>query len=330
MLLRIALVGSALLWLRNRRGRLRGKTAVVTGASRGLGLELARELVRRGAQVAICARDENALEQARIDLASRGGQVLARRCDVRNREEVHHFLRAVTERFGDIDVVINNAGLIQVGPASEMTLEDFEEAMRTHFFGPLYLTWSVLPRMRARRYGRIVNISSIGGKIPAPHLLPYVASKFALTGFSEGLSAELARDGVHVTTVIPGLMRTGSPPNAWFKGQHRREYAWFKLLDSLPLLSSSSPRAARKIVNALARGRKEVLLTPQAKVSSRLFALFPAIGTRLLGWVNRGLPRPGGIREQRARGWQSESAFSRSWMNALTKRAALRNAERPG
>src|SRR5204863_2590958 len=125
----------------------------------------------------------------------------------------------------------------------------------------VHTTLDVMPDMRARREGRIVNISSIGGKVSVPHLLPYSASKFALVGLSEGLRAELAKDGIVVTTVCPGLMRTGSPRNAQFKGQHRAEYAWFTLSDSMPFFSQSAERAARQILSACRHGEAEVVLS---------------------------------------------------------------------
>src|SRR5262249_17300153 len=163
-------------------------------------------------------------------------------CDVTNQDQVQAAVDAVLARWGRIDVLINNAGTISVGPAETMTAEDYEVAMRTHFWGPLYMTLAVLPGMRQRREGRIVNISSIGGKVSVPDLVPYNASKFALVGLSEGLQAELAKDGIVVTTVCPGLMRTGSPRNALFKGQHRAEYVWFSISDSLPILSMSAEK----------------------------------------------------------------------------------------
>ncbi|MGH9900873.1 MAG: SDR family NAD(P)-dependent oxidoreductase, partial [Pyrinomonadaceae bacterium] len=199
---------------------LRGKTVLITGGSRGLGLVLARELAREGANLAICARDPAELERARVDLINRGANAIAFPCDVTDRAQVKELVDVVRHRFGRIDVLVNNAGVIQVGPVEEMTLEDYEEAMRTHFWGPLHMILEVLPDMRRRGGGRIVNVSSIGGKIGVPHLTPYSASKFALVGLSEALRAELGKDGVVVTTVCPGLMRTGSPRNATFKGQH--------------------------------------------------------------------------------------------------------------
>src|ERR671933_1496025 len=280
---------------RQRDFDLQGKTALITGGSRGLGLALAREFAAEGARVVITARDEAELDRARQDLEGRGAQVLAVPADITDRAQVDELVRAAVARFGSVDVLVNNAGIVQVGPMETMTLEDYEQAMAIHFWAPLYATLAVLPGMRERRAGRIVNISSIGGIVSVPHLLPYNASKFALTGLSEGLRAELAKDGILVTTVCPGLMRTGSPRNALFKGQHRAEYAWFALGDSIPGSSISAERAARQIVSACRHGDAEVILSLPAKAATWFHGLFPGLTSDLLGLVNRGLPGPGGI-----------------------------------
>jgi short-subunit dehydrogenase len=307
---------------------LAGRTALVTGASRGFGLLLARELARRGAKLVICARNATDLERARQDLVERGADVAAIPCDVTDREQVSDLVREGEGRFGGIDVLVNNAGAISVGPMEVMTLEDYEEVMNIHFWGPLHTTLAVLPGMKARGHGRIVNIASIGGKVPAPHLLPYTASKFALVGFSEGLRAELKKDNVYVTTVCPGLIRTGSPGNAVFKGRHRAEYAWFTLGDSLPLTSMNAARGARRVVLACQRGEAEVILSLQANLAARFHGLFPGLSTELLSGVNALLPGPGGIGTRRAKGKGSESAITRSFLTAATRRAAEENNER--
>src|SRR5262249_775799 len=157
---------------------------------------------------------------------------LAVACDLTDRADIFKLVYTVRDELGPIDCVINNAGVITVGPMELMTPCDYEQAMLTHFWAPLYTTLAVLPEMRARRAGRIVNIPSIGGKLAVPHLLPYTASKFAEVGLSAGLRAELAQDGICVTTIVPGLMRTGSAINATFKGRHRDEYTWFALGDA--------------------------------------------------------------------------------------------------
>jgi NAD(P)-dependent dehydrogenase (short-subunit alcohol dehydrogenase family) len=325
------LVAAALvaLYARTHRGRpyaLRGRTVLITGGSRGLGLVLAREVARAGARVAICGRDQATLDRAREDLERRGAQVVAVSCDVTVRQDVEAMVQHVAERFGPIDVLINNAGTISVGPVETMGLEDFEQAMATNFWGPLHAIWAVLPQMRGRRDGRIVNITSVGGKISVPHLVPYSASKFALVGLSEGLRAELAKDGVQVITICPGLMRTGSPRHATFKGRHRAEYAWFSISDALPLLSMDADRAGRQIVEALTGGKAERVLSVPAKVGVLAHALVPAITARLLAGVNRLLPAydglGGGIRRK---GEASTSRLSPSVLTVLGDRAARRN-----
>ncbi|HEX3185113.1 MAG TPA: SDR family oxidoreductase [Pyrinomonadaceae bacterium] len=326
----IALGGFALgrlLWRKMKEYDLRDKTVLVTGGSRGLGLVLAREFAANDARVAICARDEQELEQASDDLQSRGADVLAVKCDVTNMTEVEAMMNRVRQRFGKVDVLVNNAGTIQVGPLEVMNREDFEKAMLAHFWGPLNTILAVLPEMRERGHGRIVNISSIGGKIAVPHLVPYSASKFALVGLSKGLYSELRKDGIVVTTVCPGLMRTGSPRNANFKGKHREEFAWFSISDSLPVTSIKAERAARQIVDACKQGRAELIITAPAKMAVKFDALFPELSAEMLALVNRFLPGPGGIGEQSAKGRDSRSSWSPSWLTRLTEEAAMNNNE---
>jgi NAD(P)-dependent dehydrogenase (short-subunit alcohol dehydrogenase family) len=306
---------------------LAGKVVVITGGSRGLGLVLAREFARAGSRVAICARDDQELINARSELKKLNAQVMAVRCDVTNNAEVKELITIVEDRFGPIDVLVNNAGVIQVGPIRVMTRDDYEEAMQIHYWGPLNTILNVLPSMRRRKQGRIVNISSIGGKISVPHLVPYSASKFALVGLSEGLRAELLDEGIYVTTVCPGLMRTGSPRNADFKGQHRAEYAWFSIADSLPLVSIEAERAARQIIDACRKGQAELVISLQAKLAVVFHGLFPGVTSDLLSVVDRLLPAPGGIGTRKMKGKDSASALSPSLLTILTERAAVRNNE---
>jgi NAD(P)-dependent dehydrogenase (short-subunit alcohol dehydrogenase family) len=220
-----AYLGSRALARSVRRIDLRGRVVLITGGSRGPGMVMAREFARHGARLALCARAPDELQQAVAELQGAGSDVISVPCDVTWRGEVELMVDSVREHFGRIDVLVNNAGVIGVGPIEEMTLADYEEATRTRFWGPLYMALAVLPLMRRQGWGRILNVTSIGGKVAVPHLLPYAASKFALVGFSEGLRAELAKVGIRVTAAVTGLMRTGSPRNATFKGHHRLEYA---------------------------------------------------------------------------------------------------------
>ncbi len=324
----LAAVATARAASRKRRWLdLRDKVAVVTGGSRGLGLVLARELVAEGAKVAICGRDESELARARAELEGAAADVLAITCDLTVRDQVDAMLAKVRERLGPVDVLINNAGTIQVGPMDEMTPDDYNDALRVHFWAPLFTTLGVLPDMRRRRLGRIVNIASVGGKISVPHLLPYSASKFALVGFSEGLRAALARDGVYVTTVCPGLMRTGSPRNAWFKGQHRQEFAWFSISDSLPLVTMAAARAARRILDACRHGDAELVMPFSTAAAVKLHALFPGLAADVLSLADSLLPDPGGIGTAMRRGAESESRWSPSVLTILSDRAAADNNE---
>ncbi|MDV3002406.1 MAG: 3-phenylpropionate-dihydrodiol/cinnamic acid-dihydrodiol dehydrogenase (plasmid) [Chroococcopsis gigantea SAG 12.99] len=314
-------------WWRENRYNFKDKTVLITGGSRGLGLVMARQLTQLGARLAICARNPAELEAAKSELEQSGAQVLAIPCDVTDSAQVQQLIETVNGTLGGIDVLINNAGIIQVGPYETMNLSDYETAMKVHFWGPLYTTLAVFPIMKKRKAGRIVNIASIGGKISVPHLLPYSASKFALVGLSEGMHAELARDGITVTTVCPGLMRTGSTENALFKGRHRAEYTWFSLSDSLPFISMSAEAAARQILAAARRGASEVTLSIPALIGIRFHGLFPGLTSDILKWINWLLPSPGGINDEQLPGKASHSPLSPSPLTALNNRAMRQNNE---
>jgi NAD(P)-dependent dehydrogenase (short-subunit alcohol dehydrogenase family) len=317
-------------WRARRAIEFSKKTVVIFGGSRGLGLVLARELALEGAHLVLVARDAKELEHARIDVERLGAPVRTYECDIRNRDEVSHTIERVVGDHGTVDVLINDAGIIQVGPLEHMTLEDFENAMATHFWGPLCAILAVLPHMRRDGARRIVNISSIGGRIAVPHLVPYSASKFALTGLSEGLHAELAREGIRVTTVSPGLMRTGSTYNAWFKGQHRREFTWFHLAGSIPGLSIDARRAARQILEACRHGDAQLTITPPARLAVLLNAACPETMARMMSLTNWLLPSAVAEGGDKARsGWQSVSQLTPSLVTTLADRASTENNELP-
>ena len=311
--------------LRTRRTiDLAGKVVVIMGGSRGLGLVLARTLVGQGAHVAICARDDGELARAREDLERLGGDVFTAPCDVTDRDDVLRFITSVEEDLGPIDVLVNNAGVIQVGPIELMAMDDFERALSINLRGPLHAMLAVLPAMRRRKAGRIVNITSIGGKLAMPHLAPYSTSKFALVGLSEAMRAELVKDGIYVTTVCPGLMRTGSPRRALFKGHHEAEYAWFATADSLAVTSISAENAAAQIVRAFVRGDAEVTISPQAKLAGLVHGIAPGLVQEVLGVVARFLPGPSSSRAT-VEGKDAESVAAPSVLTRKSDDAARRN-----
>jgi short-subunit dehydrogenase len=311
----------------SRRYDFRNRLVVITGGSRGLGLVLARQLADEGAALVLCARDDEELAVAGQELRERATFVATYTCDLSAPDEIGKLFAQVRRQIGSVDVLINNAGIINVGPLETMTINDYQQAMAVHFWAPLLCMEHVLPDMRRRGDGRIVNISSIGGQLGVPHLVPYCASKFALNGLSQAMRAELAKNGVYVTTVCPGLMRTGSPRNALFKSQHRAEYAWFSISGSLPLISMNADRAAAQILSACRYGRAKITLSLPAKLAVIANTLAPELTADLNSLAASLMPSRGGIGRVAVTGSESESNWSPSALTTLNERAAARNNE---
>lgn len=299
-----AAMGVALRW--SRRGMsLAGKVVFITGGSRGLGLALAREFARRGARVAIVARDKAELERAKEDLAKRGAEVWTGLCDLRDREQISAALREVVSYFGGLDVLVNNAGILTVGPLESMTDDDFNKALAVHFWAPYFAMNAAIPHLKGRD-SRIVNIVSIGGKLAIPHMTPYTASKFALAGLSHAYRTELRKSGIRVTTVFPGLMRTGSHLNALFKGKNREEFRWFSLGVASPASSMGATRAARQIVRACRLGQPQLIVSRQARLLALASVVFPNLTAHALALVNRSLPGMPELDHEMHTGWESQ------------------------
>jgi NAD(P)-dependent dehydrogenase (short-subunit alcohol dehydrogenase family) len=326
----LAFGAATAVWQRHtRRESFRNCVVLITGGSRGLGLELARLFAEEGAYIAIVSRDINELLAVKEELRDRGAaDVDAFQCDVTVREQAESAIVRMVSRWGRLDVLVNNAGVILSAPLERMKVEDFEQAMAVHFWGPLFLMLAATPHMRRQGGGRIVNIASIGGRIAVPHLLPYCASKFALVGLSDGMRAELARQRIAVTTVCPGLMRTGSHLNANFRGRHELEFALFSLLDAWPLTSINAERAAHRIVEATRHRRAQLTITPQARIAALLNNVTPETFATMMALANRVLPRSGGKNPfEDKSGWQSRPRWLPSILTRLVDRAALRNNE---
>jgi len=316
--------------IRTARYTLRDKVVAITGGSRGLGLVLARHICAQGGSVALIARDSEELARAKADLAPRGGAVLTVQCDLLDVAQIEAAVRQIIDRFGKVDILINNAGIIEVGPLEHMAREDFERAMQLHFWAPYELISRIVPEMRTWGGGRIVNISSIGGKVSVPHLAPYSVSKFALTGFSDAIRAELAGDNIHVTTVAPGMMRTGSHVNAKFKGKHDSEFAWFAASAGAPLLSMNADRAARKILAACRRGQPSLTLTFAARLQIVANALFPNLTGYAMQMANRFLPESSGAEGNQSRTGSEVRRLIPDWLTRAADKASARNNETKG
>jgi len=313
--------------IRTAQYTLRDKVALISGGSRGLGLVLARHICDQGGQVALLARHPEGLARAKADLTARGGNVFTVECDLLDRDQIQAAVRKVIDHFDRIDILINNAGMIEVGPLDHMGREDYDRAMRLHFWAPYELISQIVPEMRLWGGGRIVDISSIGGKVAVPHFAPYSASKFALTGFSDAIRTELARDNIHVTTVAPGLMRTGSHVNAKFKGNHNAEFAWFSASAGAPLISMDADRAARKIIAAFRRGQPSLTLTFVARGAIAGNAVFPNLTGYAMKIVNRFLPDVANESGEQSRAGFDLPRLTPQWMTRLADRATKENNE---
>ena len=214
--------------------------------------------------------------------------------DITDREGVQRVVDEISNGYGPIEMAIHVAGIIQVGPAADVALEHFDQALDIMAKGPINMAWSVLPSMRERRRGRIGVDASVGGVVSPPHLLPYSTAKFAALGFTGGLAAELVGTGVTATSIVPGLMRTGSHDQAAFTGDAAAEHNWFNVAASAPLISADSTRAARRLVDGVLAVKPLVTVAPLAWMAYRVRGLMPGTTTQAMGIANRFLPRATG------------------------------------
>lgn len=281
--LAVALTAGAIYALPGKRFNFRAKAVAITGGSRGLGFALARNLVRKGAKVALIARDKEELAGAKNQLGKENPGLIVIPCDVTEASELEKAVNEVLKAFGGIDVWINDEGSILVGPLRAMMQADFEALLGTQVHAIWSATQLLIPIFKKVGGGKIVNISSIGGKLAVPHLGPYSTAKFALAGLSSAMNAELASQNIQVTTVFPGLMRVGSAIQAVVKGEHEKEFAWFALGSITPLLSVSADSAARRILNAVARGDAQIVFP----VTMRLATILQTALPELTAWATR-------------------------------------------
>lgn len=305
----------------------RGQSAIITGGSRGLGLALARELVNENCNVTLLARDEEELKRAKKELDKLNrGEVHIVVCDVTDNIQLSRAIHEAADLYDGVDLLINNAGAIVVGPWESMTQQDFEAQMKIHLYATMNSIRVALPFLRQKTSGkRIVNICSMGGRVAVPHMLPYDTSKFALSGFSQGMATELYDEGISVTTVYPGMMRTGSPIQAVFKGEHEKEFAWFQSADVIPGFSTAAKDAAKEIIEAARERRFELMPFLPAKLRLGLATFFPELVAYTLVLLNRLMPS--GQSGEYKTGAQSREIFDRSILTKAFKSSA-RKAEK--
>jgi len=261
----------------SRKSRLisfRGKTAVITGASSGIGRLLARRFAREGARVALVARREAELRQLAGEIEQGGGQVLVLPCDVADRAQVFACAEQATRVFGNIDILVNNAGYGHHRRFLEWDLDDMERMLRVNFLGTLYWTKALLPQMVERRTGWLVFMASVAGKLGVPEESAYAASKFAMVGLAESLSIELEDAGVHVLTVCPGTIDT-----AFFDAE---------AIERMPPVAKrmiiQPERVVDAVIHALARGKHEITVP-------RMIAAGYVVRTLAPGFMRRNTKR---------------------------------------
>jgi len=278
---------------KRRRIELRGRVVVITGASSGLGRLIARHAASVGAKLVLAARSVGELTEAAAELRAAGAEdVLVAPTDVTKPEEVERLIAQTIAKYGQIDVLINNAGTVLVGPLDAMAAGDFDRVLAVNFWGGVHATLAALPHMRAAGFGRIANVVSVGGRAVVPHMAPYTASKYAFTGFTKAIRPELARHNILVTGVYPGPIRTGAHAHAWFKGDTAAEYAWFAAAETIPGLSTSADACAQAVLEGVCNGDPEVNVGPSTHLSIVMEGLFPDWAAELNTLVDQGMPAP--------------------------------------
>lgn len=259
----------------------KGVRVIITGASSGIGKALAVLLASRyQAKLVLNARSAKLLESTVKLVEAAGGEAIGVAGDIAEESLSQKLVSTCVEKFGGVDILVNNAGLAKPGKIDELTPEDWKFVFGVNFFGALYATYAVLPSFLSQGHGKIVNVSSVAGKVSFPGSVCYAASKFALTGMSEGMGAELAKKNIDVITVCPGWVRTeffeknnvGQRKNPTTIAQKKDLEGWLMR----HWLSISSEECAEEVMVALnAGGSKELILTMPGVVVERLASLFP-------------------------------------------------------
>jgi NAD(P)-dependent dehydrogenase (short-subunit alcohol dehydrogenase family) len=278
---------------------LRGKCVVITGAGSGIGRALAVECARNGARLALCDVSEGGLAET-VRLASGlGAEAFGERVDVSQASEVQRFAALVETRCGGADVIVNNAGVSLTQMVDKMSKSDMEWLFSINYWGVVHGCSAFLPQLLAKSEGHIVNVSSLFGLIPMPSQAAYVASKFAVRGYTESMRVELASTGVGVTCVHPGGVKTGIVRN----GRHYETKLSVGSVDSLAQrfekIAMSTPEyAARKIVRAIQRRKARLIIGPDAVVLDLLQRISPRGFSRLLITMAKALAHANGSQSE--------------------------------
>lgn len=258
---------------------------LITGASEGIGKATALLFANKGYDVVLAARHAESLATVAQEIQSLGRQAFAVPTDFRDFEQVNTLVHKALDYYGSIDVLVNNAGIYISGPIEHISLSDWHQVIDLNFWGYVHTIQALLPHFLERKTGTIVNVGSIGGKVPTPYLTPYCASKFAVAGMTEAMHAELAPKGIQVCAVHPNLIKSNFLKRAIFRGKDEQEAQsrLHQLEDILKNPVVEKPEdVAKAIWDAVDHKRSEVLVG-SANISSFAYRLFP----QLMQWVSR-------------------------------------------
>lgn len=249
-------------------------TVLITGASQGIGKATALLFAREGYDLILAARERQHLDAVAQEIQQFGRSALVVPTDTRQPEQVEHLVRQAIDRYGVIDILINNAGIYSSGPVEQYSVADWHEVLDTNLWGYIHLIQAVLPHMLSRGQGTIVNLASISGKVPVPYLVPYTTSKFAIAGLTEAMQAELSPKGIQVCGIYPNLIKSDFMERAQFVGtdaQARRE----QLETVLKAPGIERPEDVAKAIWSAVQHHREEVLVGTAKVSKAAYNLLP-------------------------------------------------------
>ncbi len=261
-------------------------TILITGASQGIGKATAQLFARNGYDLVLAARQVDRLETVAQEITKLGYNApLTVGCDVRDAAQVNNLAQKALERYGNIDVLVNNAGIFATGTVEDFSLEDWHQIIDTNLWGYIHTIHALLPHFLARGTGTIVNLSSIGGKVPTPYMAAYCTSKFAVTGLTESLQAELKPKGIQVCGIYPSLIRSSLMERAIFRGKdeedtkNRREQ--LGSITNVPAVEKPTD-VANAIWDAVKNQKSEVLVG-SSNFAQGMYRLFPG----LTQWASR-------------------------------------------
>lgn len=261
-------------------------TVLITGGSQGIGRAIATRFAQAGYGIAIAARQAERLEAVAAALRSQFQvDVLSIPTDVQQPDQVQQLVQQAIDHFGTVDVLVNNAGVYSSGPVEQFSLEDWHQVLDTNLWGYIHTIHALLPHFIERHQGSIVNICSIGGKVPLPYLAPYATSKFAIAGLTQTLASELKPHNIHVCGIYPNIVQSNFMERAIFRGrddrdrQERRQ----QVEQTLQAPFVETPEKVASAVWHAVKHEKDSVLVGSAKLAAGTNSLFP----RLLQWILR-------------------------------------------